>query len=226
MFPLLPADLLRALGLALIPLAWVEAGWPSAAVMFLVFGAQWLLRWLGGGTLLDWAGQAMLLAAGWFSVVGLYHRVPPLDLVVHAAASAVVAGLVGVSLRAWLRHRARGTDGMGAGAGRGRAAGIPGRTDAPGAVRAVGPLLAVLALASLTVALGVVWEIAEWWAHHAVSEEIGVGYDDTLGDLLADSLGALVGSALAVRAVAVRAVAGGAAAVGADTPARPGQGRR
>nr|WP_298985956.1 hypothetical protein [uncultured Micrococcus sp.] len=221
MFPLLPADLLRALGPVLIPLAWVTAGWPSAAVMFLVFGAQWLLRWLGGGTLLDWAGQAMLLAAGWFSVVGIYHQVPTLDIVVHAAASAVVAGLVGVSLRAWLRHRAGSTGGMGAGAEPGRTAGIPGRTDAAGVVRAVGPLVAVLALASLTVTLGVVWEIAEWWAHHAVSEEIGVGYDDTLGDLLADSLGALVGSALAVRAADA-----GAVAVSGATPSRAGQGSR
>ena len=64
MFPLIPADLLRALGLVLIPAAWVTAGWPSAAVIFLVFGTQWLLRWLRGGSLLDWAGQLTLLAAG------------------------------------------------------------------------------------------------------------------------------------------------------------------
>ena len=98
MLPLIPADLLRGLGLALIPAAWVIAGWPSAAVMFLVFGAQWLLRWLRGGSLLDWSGQIVMLAAGWFSVTGLYHRVTDLDMLMHALTSAVVAGLVGICL--------------------------------------------------------------------------------------------------------------------------------
>jgi len=179
--PLLPADLLRALGLALIPLAGAEAGWPSAAVMFLVFGAQWQLRWLAGGSLLDWAGQAVLLAAGWFSVIGLYHRVGWLDVLTHAAASAVIAALVAVTLRSWLRRRG---------------------VDAGELARHVGLGLALLVLTALTVALGVLWEIAEWWGHHAVSEEIGVGYDDTLGDLTADLVGALAGSALVVRAAA------------------------
>lgn len=44
MFPLIPADLLRLVGLALVPLGGAVAGWPSAAVMFLVFGTQWLRR--------------------------------------------------------------------------------------------------------------------------------------------------------------------------------------
>lgn len=178
MLPLIPADLLRALGLALIPAAWAVAGWPSAAVMLLVFGAQWLTRWLVPGTALDWASQAVLLAAGWFSVTGLYHRVQALDLAMHAAASAVVAGLVAVAVRARLRRR-------GVSAGR--------------AVALLGPLTAGVGLAAATVALGVLWELAEWWGHTAVTPEIGVGYEDTVGDLAADLLGACLGAALAVR---------------------------
>ena len=88
MLPLIPADLLRALGLILVPVAAVHAGWPSAAAMLLVFGSQWLTRWLAPGGVLDWAAQAVLLLAGWLSVIGLYPRVPWLDLLVHAAASA------------------------------------------------------------------------------------------------------------------------------------------
>ena len=177
--PLIPADLLRALGLVLIPAAWVTAGWPSAAVIFLVFGTQWLLRWLRGGSLLDWAGQLTLLAAGWFSVTGLYHRVGALDVLMHALTSALVAGLVGIAVEAALRRRD-----------------IPAAT----VLRTTGRTLAWLGLAGATVGLGVVWELAEWWGHTFVTEEIGVGYEDTIGDLTANTLGALVGAWLAVRA--------------------------
>lgn len=180
----IPADVLRLVGLALIPAAGAVAGWPSAAAMFLVFGGQWLLRWLAGGRLLDWAGQVVLLAAGWASVIGLYHRAEGLDLVMHAAATAVVTGLVAVVVRSALRRRGR--DG--------------GPVTPAEAVRVLGPVLSVLALASAGVALGVVWEIAEWWGHHQVTEEIGVGYDDTLGDLTADLVGAVVAAVVAVRA--------------------------
>ena len=179
MFPLIPADLLRALGLVLIPAAWVTAGWPSAAVMFLVFGTQWLLRWLRGGSLLDWTGQLTLIAAGWFSVTGLYHRVGALDIIMHALTSALVAGLVGIAVEAALRRRD-----------------VPAST----ALRTTGHTLAWLGLAGATVSLGVVWELAEWWGHTFVAEEIGVGYEDTIGDLTANTLGALVGAWLAVRA--------------------------
>ena len=179
MVPLIPADLLRALGLVLIPAAWVTAGWPSAAVMFLVFGTQWLLRWLRGGSLLDWTGQLTLIAAGWFSVTGLYHRVSALDIIMHALTSALVAGLVGIAVEAALRRRD-----------------VPAST----ALRTTGRTLAWLGLTGATVSLGVVWELAEWWGHTFVTEEIGVGYEDTIGDLAANTLGALVGAWLAVRA--------------------------
>lgn len=181
----IPADVLRLLGLLLVPAAGAVAGWPSAAAMSLVFGGQWLLRWLAGGSLLDWAGQVVLLAAGWASVIGLYHRAEGLDLVMHAAATAVVTGLVAVVVRSALRR--------------------PGRSGGPvtpaEAVRLLGPVVAVLALTAAGTALGVVWEIAEWWGHHQVTEEIGVGYDDTLGDLAADLVGALAAALLAVRSV-------------------------
>ena len=104
MLPLIAADLLRALGLVLIPAAWAVAGWPSAAVMLLVFGAQWLTRWLVPGSALDWGAQAVLLAAGWFSVTGLYHRVEALDLEVLPVEgvlrlAVLDAFLLGVGLR-------------------------------------------------------------------------------------------------------------------------------
>lgn len=179
MFPLIPADLLRLVGLALVPLGGVVAGWPSAAVMFLVFGTQWLLRWLVGGRVLDWTGQTVLLAAGWCSVTGLYHRVKHLDLLMHAASSAVIAGLAAVAVRAWLRRR-----GSSAGA----------------AVRLLGPTLCWAGLVCAAGTLGVLWEVAEWVGHRWVTEEIGVGYEDTVADLTANLAGAAGAAAAVVRA--------------------------
>ena len=183
MVRVIPADVLRLLGLLLVPAAGAVAGWPSAAAMFLVFGGQWLLRWLTGGSALDWASQAVLLAAGWASVIGLYRRVAGLDLVMHAAATGVVTGLVAVVVRSALRRRGR----------------LGGPVSPAEAVHVLGPVLSWLALAAAGTALGVLWEIAEWWGHHWVTAEIGVGYDDTLGDLTADLVGALVAAAAAVR---------------------------
>lgn len=179
MFPLIPADLLRLVGLALVPLGGAVAGWPSAAVMFLVFGTQWLLRWLVGGRVLDWTGQTVLLAAGWCSVTGLYHRVEHLDLLMHAASSAVIAGLAAVAVRAWLRRR-----GSSAGA----------------AVRLLGPTLCWAGLVCAAGTLGVLWEVAEWVGHRWVTEEIGVGYEDTVADLTANLAGAAGAAAAVVRA--------------------------
>lgn len=179
MVPLIAADVLRLLGLALVPLGGVVAGWPSAAVMFLVFGTQWLLRWLVGGRGLDWWGQAVLLAAGWCSVTGLYHRVSHLDLFLHAASSAVIAGLVAAAVRSWLRRR-----GVSAGA----------------AVRMLGPVLCWAGLVSAVGTLGVLWEVAEWAGHRWITAEIGVGYEDTVTDLVANLLGAAVAGAFAVGA--------------------------
>ena len=42
------------------------------------------------------------------------------------------------------------------------------------------------------VTLGVVWELFEWFGHTFIDEEIYVGYEDTLGDLVAGGLGSLV----------------------------------
>lgn len=178
MRPLIPADLLRVLGLGLVPAAGAVAGWPSAAVMLLVCGAQWLTRWLTPGTALDWASQAVLLASGWSSVIGLYQRVPMLDLLLHGATSAVVAALTALAAAAGLRRR-------GSTAGQ--------------AVALAGPWLSGLGIAAAALALGVLWELAEWWGHTVVTAEIDVGYDDTVGDLAADLVGACAGAWLAVR---------------------------
>jgi hypothetical protein len=51
---------------------------------------------------------------------------------------------------------------------------------------------------ALGVALGGLWEIAEWASDNTLGSSLQLGNDDTVGDLIADTLGALCGAALLV----------------------------
>jgi hypothetical protein len=53
------------------------------------------------------------------------------------------------------------------------------------------PLLLVLTVASLGIAIGALWEIAEWAYDQMVPENAILGKTDTIFDLILDSLGAL-----------------------------------
>lgn len=53
------------------------------------------------------------------------------------------------------------------------------------------PLLLVLTVASLGIAIGALWEIAEWGYDQMVPENAILGKTDTMIDLILDSLGAL-----------------------------------
>jgi hypothetical protein len=51
---------------------------------------------------------------------------------------------------------------------------------------------------ALGVALGGLWEIVEWASDNTLGSQLQLGNDDTVGDLIADSLGSLCGAALLV----------------------------
>ena len=51
---------------------------------------------------------------------------------------------------------------------------------------------------ALGVALGGLWEIVEWGSDNTLGSSLQLGNDDTIGDLIADSLGSLCGAALLV----------------------------
>ncbi|TFC95511.1 hypothetical protein E3T28_13525 [Cryobacterium sinapicolor] len=53
-------------------------------------------------------------------------------------------------------------------------------------------LSAVVMTTSLSLALGVLWEIFEWFGHTFIDEEIFVGYVDTIGDVVWGGAGALL----------------------------------
>ena len=51
---------------------------------------------------------------------------------------------------------------------------------------------------SLGIAIGAVWEIAEWTSDAWFGTNLSLGNDDTVGDLVRDTFGSLLGAALLV----------------------------
>jgi hypothetical protein len=174
------ADAVRALGTVGV----VAAGLGWGAVEFWVCALALLgvfaSRFLGLRPALDIALGVSLVVAAWSSVLDLYAAVSGWDLVVHFATTGLLAAALVVMAE--------------------RAGIVP-----PGVPRS--------ARAVLTTAFGVtaavVWEIAEWVGHNFVDPQIYVGYNDTVGDLLAGAAGSLL-AGLTLRATDARS----------ETPAR------
>lgn len=172
----LPGDALRFVAAGSVPLAGVVAGGPSAAAMLLTLGGAMALRFVRVPTAIDIVGQLVLLASAWLAVTGAYELVAELDTAAHLGSGAVLAVLVRtLLLRLGLLPAAAGR----------RAA----------VARALHTVTAV-------VLLGLVWELGEWAGYAWFSPDIGVGYEDTLVDLAADGVGALVAALLAERSTA------------------------
>ncbi|MET0872866.1 MAG: hypothetical protein ABWX89_11090 [Paeniglutamicibacter terrestris] len=159
-------DALRLVALLAIPAAWIVSGPLSALTMLLVSGGTWALRYYSRTRREDLAGQIVLLLGGAFSVLGTYKVVEWLDLVVHLLMLAVLTK----TLANMLVHHAM----------------LP---DASTRRQAAGILVAVTGLGVL---LAVLWEIGEWAGHTFINPDVGVGYEDTLGDLVAGTLGSLI----------------------------------
>lgn len=156
-------------------LSFIAAFWWDAvivAVFALVLLGLTVPRVAGlPGALQGVTGTVLLLGA-WAATLDWYARVPGLDLAVHALANGCLAvAAVLVMTRV----------------------GLLGPSVPP-----VGTIVIVTGVGAL---LAVVWEAGEWFGHTVLNDQIGVGYDDTIGDLVAGTLGsALAGCVLASRA--------------------------
>lgn len=147
----------------------------AAALFALVLLGLTLLRLLVRPAL-DAATGLVLVAAAWCSLLDLYLRYGRLDLVVHVVATGLGAAAT---------HEALSRAGVLAG------------PDAPYPRRARAGVAVGVLMLGLT--LGMLWEVAEWFGHNHVDSRIQVGYDDTLGDLVAGGIGALVTGVLLAR---------------------------
>ncbi|MFS0728717.1 hypothetical protein ABC270_01405 [Curtobacterium sp. 1P10AnD] len=163
------ADVVRVFVALSVPVAAI--GWGAidlAVAMLALFGAV-VPRMLGLRPAVDVAVVVSSSVAAWSSTLDWYTTVPGWDKAVHV----VLVGLLGILLcliayDLGVLHDVRT---------------LP-----------VAALVVVCGAAGL--AIGAVWEMGEWVGHTFLDATIFVGYDDTIGDLLADLVGALGGGAL------------------------------
>ncbi|WAP52484.1 hypothetical protein OL239_04300 [Arthrobacter sp. ATA002] len=174
------ADAVRLLCLFSLAAAFLWYGPVDVALFLLVLMGTLISRSLEISRRFDGIYGLTLLTAAWSSVLDLYARVGWWDLPVHFAATGVIAVMAYLLLA--------------------RLNAVPSPVSVPGAVQRITVPILVLALG---LAVSVLWELGEWWGNAFVDESINVGYQDTMGDLAAGGLGALLaglGLGLASRA--------------------------
>ncbi|GAA3538297.1 hypothetical protein AFL01nite_13240 [Aeromicrobium flavum] len=174
--PLIASDALRAAGVVSVVAATIEGGWIGFALFFLVLGALFIPRAIGSAFLLDVAYCATLLIGGWAAQLDWYLAVPGLDLIVHATATGLIAVITWQVLV--------------------RAGALPGHADPRLERPALG---AFVVTATSAVTLAVLWEFGEWLGHTYLDDRIQVGYLDTIGDLAAGALGAVIAALIVSR---------------------------
>jgi hypothetical protein len=177
----LVADVLRVGGVASLGWAVAEGQWVNAALFALVLGGLMLPRMVPTRPGVDLTYGATLLFAAWSAVEDLYVRYDWLDNVVHTVACGLVAAVV---------HRLLVTVSV-----------LPPATDH--SLRRAGTGV-VVTIWALGLALGTMWEAGEWFGHTYLDQRIQVGYGDTVADLMADCLGALVAGLVVARSARVR----------------------
>ena len=161
------ADVIR--GLAIISIVIAGIGWgPLSGLSFVAaFAAMLVPRLLALRPSFDILFGAMVLAATWSSVLGVYITTRWWDIPMHFLTNGLCAALlyiVLVRLRVFGDHRA-----------------LP------------HPMLTtVVTTTALGLSLAVLWEFFEWYGHNFIDDGILVGYEDSLGDLLAGGLGSLL----------------------------------
>lgn len=169
------SDLLRAAAALSVPLGVLVDGWIPGALFLLVLGGTMLPRALGAPAWLDATHCSVILFAGWAAILDLYRHVLWLDLVIHGAATGLVAVMVLLGLS---------------------------RLGAVGTVHHRLPrqhLGVVVVTSSLGLAGAVLWELGEWFGHTFLDGRIRVGYGDTVGDLAAGAAGSLLAGLLIAR---------------------------
>jgi hypothetical protein len=169
-----PIDLVRIV-LVLGAIGAMLAGEGSGAVYLLVSSVgAFAARLVDLPRMIDLALVTALVITGFGEALGFYDRWGWFDRVVHVVVPMLFAPVAYIAL-------ARGD------------LVLDPHDQVPDVRR--GPALFLLAFA-LGVALGALWEILEWTADAAGLSNLSESNDDTVGDLIADTTGSLLGAGL------------------------------
>jgi hypothetical protein len=170
-----PIDVLRVV-LVAGAVAFALAGDGRGAFLLGVAGAvAWLVRPVLLPRVYDLCLVLALSLQAWGEALGLYDALTWFDNVVHFSVPFFGAPTLYIALA--------------------RLDVVPDPRDETDLRHYVG--IAVITFA-LGVALGALWEIAEWASDNVAGSSLQIDNEDTVGDLIADSLGSLCGAALLV----------------------------
>lgn len=161
------ADALRVIGILGVIAAAIWLKPTDAGITALALPALMLPRMLGMRAWFDTASGVTVLAAAWSNVFDLYAAISRWDLVVHFACTAVLTVLAAEILTR---------------------AGVVGITASARPMARTPLVLAPL----IALALSAVWEMIEWFGSVYISDQIHVGYQDTIGDMVLGGVGGLV----------------------------------
>jgi hypothetical protein len=147
----------------------------SGAVPLAVAGAAVVaVRFLDLPRIFDLAFILAMTLAGWGEALRLYDRFGYYDVVVHFLVPLFGAPCVYIALA--------------------RLDTLPDPADATGSRRHLAGIFVVTL--ALGLAIGAVWEVLEWTSDEVFGSNLSLGEQDTIGDLVADSAGALCGGLL------------------------------
>ena len=157
------ADAIRILAVVSVFVAGFGWGPAQAGLFMLALLGTLIPRALAVRPFLDILTGVVVLIAAWSNIFHLYTELTGWDKVVHVVLTAVIASLIVIGAQQ------------------------TGLLPSPRRHRA-GLIFATLAAG---LAAGCLWEMLEWGGHNLIDSTIFVGYDDTIGDLAADGVGAL-----------------------------------
>ena len=164
------ADAVRAIAIVGVLVAAFALPATDTAVLSMTLPAVMLSRMLGLRSGLDLAVCLTVIVAAGSNVIDLYRAWTGWDLLVHAVCTGVLAAVALVVLDDT-------------------------RVIVPTGARRTPIVVATTA----GLALSAVWEMVEWFGYRFITDSIFVTYDDTIGDMVAGGLGALVAGVLASR---------------------------
>jgi hypothetical protein len=171
-----PADVVRVAALVSLVVGTLTLGGIAGALFLLVLGGVSVPRALDLPAPLDVAYGASLIFAAWASQLEWYDAVDWLDLAVHLVCTGLIAAVAYLALVRWEL--------------------LPGAVATPPARASAGVVVVTAGLGAIA---AILWEVGEWAGHTYLDEGIGVGYDDTVTDLAAGLLGALIAGLVLAR---------------------------
>ena len=164
------ADAVRAVAILIVLVAAFALPVTDTAVLSMALPAVMLSRMLGLRAGLDLATCVTVLVAAGSNVLDLYRAWTGWDLIVHAVCTGVLAAVTLVVL------------------------------DDTGVIARTARRRTPIVVASMAgLALSAVWEMVEWFGYRFITDSIFVTYDDTIGDMIAGGIGALIAGVLASR---------------------------